>query len=149
MISIPDVNVLVYAVDEQSPFYRTSNEWLNQALNGESPVGFTWHSLAGFVRIITNPKITPKPRSVTEAFDSIESWLAQTPSRIIHPAGTHLATFRHLVEAVGASGNRTTDANLAAIVIDHGGEVVSCDSDFGKFPGLKWFNPVTGVRMPR
>lgn len=135
MISIPDVNVLVYAVDEQSPFYRPSNEWLNGALNGESPVGFTWHSLTGFVRIITNPKITPKPRSAAEALDSIESWLAQTPSRIIHPAATHLATFRRLVEAVGASGNRTTDANLAAIVIDHSGEVVRATATSGNFRG--------------
>jgi toxin-antitoxin system PIN domain toxin len=149
MISIPDVNVLVYAVDEQSPFHRPSNEWLTGALNGQSPVGFTWHALAGFVRIVTNPKITPKPRSVVEAFDSIESWLAQTPSRVIHPAATHLATFRRLVEAAGAAGNRTTDANLAAIALGHDGEVVSCDSDFGKFPGLKRFNPVTGVRVGR
>jgi toxin-antitoxin system PIN domain toxin len=146
MISIPDVNVLVYAVDEQSPFHRPSNEWLNGALNGESPVGFTWHSLAGFVRIITNSKITPNPRSAKEALDSIESWLAQTPSRIVHPATTHLTTFRRLVEEFGATGNRTTDANLAAIVIDHDGEVVSCNSDFGKFPKLKWFNPVLGRR---
>jgi len=34
MISIPDVNVLVCAVAEQSPLHRPCNEWLNSALNG-------------------------------------------------------------------------------------------------------------------
>jgi uncharacterized protein len=146
MISVPDVNVLVYAVDEQLPLHRPCNAWLNSALNGQSPVGFTWHSLAGFVRIITNPRITPQPRSAIEAFESVESWLARNSSQVIHPTATHVVTFRRLVESVGATGNRTTDANLAAIVLDHGGEIVSCDSDFARFPGLKWFNPVTWVQ---
>jgi uncharacterized protein len=117
--------------------------------NGQLPTGFTWHSLAGFIRIITNPRITPKPRSAAEAFASIESWLARGPSRIIHPGANHLSTLRRLAEAVGAAGNLTSDAHLAAIALEHDGEVISCDSDFGKFPDLKWFNPVTGVRMPR
>jgi hypothetical protein len=67
MTAIPDINVLLYAVDSKSPFHKPSMDWLNGALNGD----------------------------------------------------------------------------------EHDGEVASGDSDFGKFPGLKWFNPVTGVRVGR
>jgi predicted nucleic acid-binding protein len=50
---------------------------------------------------------------------------------------------RQVLEAI----SRPT-RTFAAIALEHDDEVVSCDSDFGKFPGLKSFNPVTGVRSP-
>lgn len=34
------------------------------------------------------------------------------------------------------------DAHLAALAVEHGLAVCSADSDFSRFPGLKWENPV-------
>jgi hypothetical protein len=42
----------------------------------------------------------------------------------------------------GTAGNLTTDAQLAAIAIEHQGEVHSNDTDFGRVPGLRWVNPL-------
>jgi uncharacterized protein len=147
MTAIPDVNILVYAVDSRSPFHEPCAEWFANALNGDAPVGFTWHALAGFVRISTNPRIMAAALRAVDAFDYVEAWLAQPPSRIIHPGSQHTGTFRRLVEAVGTRGNLVADAHLAAIAIGHGAEIVSCDTDFARFPGLRWFNPVTGARV--
>lgn len=33
------------------------------------------------------------------------------------------------------------DAVLAALAIEYGGEVISFDRDFGRFPGLRWQSP--------
>jgi predicted nucleic acid-binding protein len=34
-------------------------------------------------------------------------------------------------------------ALLAALAIEHGFILCSCDSDFARFPGLHWQNPLT------
>ena len=49
---------------------------------------------------------------------------------------------RGLVEPLGTAGNITTDAHLAALAIEHGGEICSADTDFARFPGLRWTNPL-------
>jgi len=40
-----------------------------------------------------------------------------------------------------ATANPVTDAHLAALAIEHGCELASTDSDFARFPKLKWQNP--------
>jgi len=40
------------------------------------------------------------------------------------------------------AGNLTTDAHLAALAIEYQAELASTDSDFGRFRGLRWFNPL-------
>jgi predicted nucleic acid-binding protein len=34
------------------------------------------------------------------------------------------------------------DAHLAALAIEHGLQVHSTDSDFARFPSLRWINPL-------
>ena len=34
-------------------------------------------------------------------------------------------------------------ARLAAVALEHNGELCSTDSDFARFPGLKWRNPLS------
>jgi predicted nucleic acid-binding protein len=36
----------------------------------------------------------------------------------------------------------TTDAELAALTIEHGGVLYTTDRDFARFPGLRWVNPL-------
>ena len=43
---------------------------------------------------------------------------------------------------LGIAGNLTSDAHLAALAIEHGAQLCSADSDFARFPGLKWMNPL-------
>jgi predicted nucleic acid-binding protein len=47
-----------------------------------------------------------------------------------------------LLLATGASGNLTTDAQIAAIAIENRATVFSNDSDFRRFPGLELVNPL-------
>lgn len=40
-----DANVLLYAVDTDSPFHESARDWLETALNGTRRVGIPWQSL--------------------------------------------------------------------------------------------------------
>ena len=55
-----------------------------------------------------------------------------------------------LVERVRANGPRLTalmtDAHIAALAIENQATVHSNDSDFSRFPGLHWINPLNDVR---
>ena len=44
-----------------------------------------------------------------------------------------------------AVANLVTDAHLAALALEYGCELNSTDSDFSRFPGVRWRNPLTSV----
>jgi predicted nucleic acid-binding protein len=48
---------------------------------------------------------------------------------------------RSLLLAGKISGNLVNDAHLAALAIEHGATIVSCDSDLSRFKNLRWENP--------
>jgi len=60
--------------------------------------------------------------------------------RILTPGDRHAELLLHLLETVGAGGNLTTDAHLAALAMEYQAELVSTDTDFARFPGLRWRN---------
>lgn len=47
-----------------------------------------------------------------------------------------------LVRRHDLRGNVVADAHMAALAIEHGLEVCSADSDFARFPEIRWTNPV-------
>jgi len=47
------------------------------------------------------------------------------------------------VRTYDVRGPLVTDAQLAALAIDHGVALVSSDADFARFAGLRWINPLT------
>lgn len=141
-MKLPDVNLLLYALDETSPHHRRAQPWLDDILSGAEPVGFAWLVLLAFVRLSTRPRLFAHPLTSNEAFDVVEGWLAQPCSLILHPTGRHLTILRGLMEPLGTAGNISTDAHLAALAIEHGGEVCSADTDFARFRGLRWSNPL-------
>ena len=51
---------------------------------------------------------------------------------------------QELLRGAGAGGDLTTDAWIAAIALAHGASVLMLDSDFARFPGLRWENPLGG-----
>lgn len=141
-MKLPDVNLLLYALDAASPHHARAKPWLEQALSGTEPVGFAWPVLLAFLRLSTRAQLFDNPLKPAEAFDVIEGWLAQPPALVLHPTERHSGILRGLVLPLGTAGNITTDAHLAALAIEHGGEVCSADTDFARFPGLRWTNPL-------
>jgi len=137
-----DANLLLYAVDERSPFHERSHEWLSAVLNGNRRVGIPWMSLIAFLRISTNLRATDRPLVPSEAAGFVRDWLAAEVVWNPGPGPRHGEIVLDLVESGSLSGNLVTDAHLAAIAIEHGLVLASNDSDFSRFGGLRWENPL-------
>jgi predicted nucleic acid-binding protein len=82
---------------------------------------------------------------LAEALQQVENWLALPNVAVLQPTQAHLRHFDDLCRSVNATGNLVTDAHLAALAIEHGVQLASCDTDFSHFPGLRWFNPLARV----
>ena len=136
------MNILIYAANADAPRHVLARRWLEHALGGTEAVAFAWVVLLAFLRLTTKAGVFVRPLSIEEAFGSIDSWLAQPTAIIVQPTDRHAAILRGLVSHLGIGGNITTDAHLAALAIEHGADLCSCDSDFGRFPGLRWRDPL-------
>jgi toxin-antitoxin system PIN domain toxin len=141
-VKLPDLNLLIYAVDRQSVSHKPSVTWWNSVLSGNETVALTWSVLLGFVRLTTNPSVFREPLSADDALDYVDRWLAQPITTVVEPTTRHVAVLRDLLGPSGAAGNLVSDAHLAALAIEHGAELCSADRDFGRFRGLRWMNPL-------
>lgn len=140
-MKLVDTNVLLYAVNAASPDHAISRRWMEGALSGGAPVGFAWLALTGFIRIATRPGILPQPLTPEVALDVVDSWLASPSARILHPGAKHASLLCEMIAAGGTGGNLTSDAHLAALAAEHKATVVSFDSDFARFPAVRWERP--------
>ena len=138
-----DANLLVYAVNADALLSGKAKSWLESALSGQETVGFPWNVLLAFLRLTTRPGLFRHPLPIDTAFDLVASWLDQPSATIVHPGPRHLQVLRELLLPLGTGGNLTADAHLAALAIEHRAELCSSDTDFARFNGLKWRNPLS------
>lgn len=139
---LPDTNLLVYAYNRDAPQHDVAHSWLEERLSGVEPIAFTWATLGGFLRLCTSRWVMASPVSIQQAISATDEWLAQPSVRIIRPGEMHWAILRRMLLAVNLGGNLVTDAHLAALAIEHDCELCSADTDFARFPGLRWRNPL-------
>jgi toxin-antitoxin system PIN domain toxin len=141
-VILPDINLLVHAYNLESPVHESARRWWEGALNATRPVGLAWISILGFIRITTHRQVLSNPLPVVEACARARAWLDQPQVGILHPGDRHGEILFGLFESLGTAGNLTTDAHLAALAIEHQAELHSTDADFGRFPGVRWINPL-------
>lgn len=142
-MTVPDANLLLYAYNADAREHEPSSAWWEQLLSGTGTVGIAWITILGFLRLSTSAKATLRPLSVGQATDQVRAWLARPNVTILHPGERHADILFGLLEQVGVGGNLTTDAHLAALAIEHQAELHSTDTDFARFAGLRWRNPLT------
>lgn len=141
-MKLVDANVLIYAVNADAAHHERSRRWLETALSGREPVGFTWGVLLAFLRVSTRRGILERPLPTEDAVAYVDAWLQQPPVELVVPGPNHWNILRALITAAGAAGNLTSDAHLAAHAIEGGWTLVSTDSDFRRFSGLNVLNPI-------
>lgn len=137
-----DANVLLYAVDTDSPFHEPARDWLETNLNGTRRVGLPWLSLTAFVRIATHPRALREPMTPGEAWSFVEDWLDAPTAWTPQPGRAHREILGRLVRDLDLRANLVSDAVLAALCIEHGLVIVSADSDFARFTEISWVNPI-------
>lgn len=135
-----DTNVLLYATDRLSPFHDRSRDFVERAMNSDEVIALPWVVLLAFLRILTRARPeAPLPRDVVIAM--VDTWLAQPNVVTLGPGKEHWRVVQELIAATQASGNLMTDVHLAALAIENGAELCSADTDFARFPRLKWTDP--------
>lgn len=137
-----DANLLIYASVVSAPQHDTAKAWLDERLNGDAPVGLPWQSLTAFLRIVSNPRIYSPSVSAEDAWSVVRYWLDCRPVWIPQPTERHAALLDTIYDEVHPTGNLVPDAVLAALAMEHGLVLCSTDSDFARFSGLRWQNPL-------
>ena len=141
-MKIVDINLLIYAINKDTPHHPKAKKWFEDSLSSDEPFGFAWIVILGFLRIITSGRIMPNPLAPEVAMEMIDDWLKQPPSLTVVPSRQHWFIFKELLAPLGTAANLTSDAHLAALSIEHGARLYSTDNDFSRFQSLRWTNPL-------
>jgi len=133
-----DVNVLVYAFRADAPVHAAYRAWVESLVGSDEAYGVSDHVLAGFLRVVTHPRVfhPPTPLAFAHAFRDRANALP------VAPGARHWSIFTRLCRDGDARGNLVPDAWLAALAIESGCELVTTDRDFARFPGLRWRHPL-------
>lgn len=137
-MKIPDVNVLIYAINSDARQHAPARRWLEDAYRSPAGVGFAWAVLTGFIRVSTLRGILAKPLSIDDAMQFASEWLSHPSAQILAPGDRHASLLGRLLMGAGRGGNLVSDAHLAAITIEHGAILGSFDADFERFAGLRF-----------
>jgi hypothetical protein len=105
-------------------------------------VGIQFDGPSAYMRVVTNPGVFTRPRSVTAAWRQVEEWLACERVWIPVPGPAHRSTLAGLIANLGGGPKLIPDAHLAALAIEHGLTLCSTDGDFARFRGVRWINPL-------
>jgi toxin-antitoxin system PIN domain toxin len=137
-----DTNLLVYAYVPESEHHPTARRWLEQTLTEDEAVGLTWHSVLGFVRIVTDARIFRVPLPLSRAVAVVDEWLQQQAVEIVLPTPRHWTALREMLLSGQAQAALASDAHVAAIAREHGAVIYTTDRDFVRFPGVRVVNPL-------
>ena len=137
-----DANLLVYAHVASFPQHAAARDWLDEQLNGTTRVGLPWPSLLAFLRLVSNPRVFERAEPIADAWAQVMAWLDCDTAWIPQPGEAHAGLLGELLAGPGIHANLVPDAHLAVLAIEHGLTLYSTDSDFARFPRLRWTNPL-------
>ena len=137
-----DTNVLVYANRRNAPRHEEYHAWMQGLIDGPEPYAVSDFAVVGLVRIITNRRIYKQDAAtIEEAISFATEFRDQPHAMVVSPGSRFWSIFTGLCRATSAAGKLVSDAYLAALALEHGCEFITTDTDFSKFPGLRWRHP--------
>lgn len=143
-MQLPDVNVLIYAHREDAPEHDRYAAWLRALAASDEPFALSEIVLAGFLRIVTNPRIFDPPTPMEAALAFCQRLVDWPRASLVTPSRRHWDVFVGLCENV--RGPLVADAYIAALAIEHGCELVTTDGDYARFKGLRWRHPLAPAK---
>ncbi len=138
----PDVNIILYAYNENAPKHAPAKLWLEEQFSRPEIFGLSWQAITAFLRISTNPKAFPRPFDLAEAIEIVDEWLALPNIEILTPTENHWTIFQNLIIEGQTKAALMMDAHLAALTIEYDATLATTDTDFQKFSQLKIINPL-------
>ncbi len=138
-----DANILLYAYDIEAVQHRSAKAYLESIFSSSGSIGIPVHSVAAFLRIMTHPALRNGRFSLEEAVEIVEEWFLLPQVRLLAPGERYWELLKRTLLEGHAAGRLVTDAEIATITIEFGGELQTNDRDFARFPRLRWKNPLT------
>jgi uncharacterized protein len=136
-VKLVDLNLLLYAYHTAAKEHQAALSWLTKLFAGREPIGLSWATLLGFLRIATAPKILATPYDLGQAAEIVSTWLTRSNVSIVSPTEKHWPVLSGFLPKNRIRGSLIVDAHLAALAIEHGATLCTNDRDFLRFPGLK------------
>ena len=139
-----DTNVLVYAVDENSPFHNPCHATAMQAREDPSPSFLTWNVCDEFMKVTTHPRASASPWTAGKAWGFLEGLLKSPGFDLLTATPRHAAVLAQtLSELPDVSGNLFHDLHTAVLMREHGiSRICTRDTDFHRFPFLTVVDPL-------
>ncbi len=146
-MKVVDANILIYAADSDSPLHDAARAWWKKSLNEPETIGIPWVVSLGCMRMLTSPKIFQAPMSLPHVIDLVEKWLDSPNVTSLTPQAGHLNRMRSLIHHSQAAQRErvdllVNDAHIAALTLEVGGTLYSCDKGFAEFKEVRWVNPL-------
>lgn len=139
---LPDVNVLIYAHQDDAREHAAYLTWLEAARRTQT-LALAEPVLLGFVRIATDHRIYRAPVTAPEALTFVDALINAPRAIEIRPTDSTWSRFATICsEDRLVRGKLVPDAWLAALAISHGARLATADRGFGRYDGLDWFDPV-------
>jgi uncharacterized protein len=136
-----DVNVVLSGHRADHPDHAVARPWMDNLMASGEQFGVPWMVWWSFLRLSSHPRVFAVPTPLEECFEFIAAVRARPGHIAVEGGAHHLDCLRGVCEGGEVSADLMPDAVLAALAVEHGGEVVSFDRDFARFPDVRWIRP--------
>lgn len=142
MSATVDVNVLVYASNEDDPAHEAARALIERLAEGPELLYLFWPTLMGYMRVATHPRIQPEPVSPAQAAENVADLIDRPHVRTPGEADAFWELYR-ATAGPHVRGNAVPDAHLATLMRQHGVRTIyTRDRDFRRFEGIEVSDPL-------
>jgi uncharacterized protein len=139
-----DTNILLHAVNSESPDHRRARGFLDQHMTARTAWATTWPILYEFLRVSTHPRVFQRPLKPQQALAFVARIVAIPEVTLLAATDRHAEVLEEVVRGIGhPAGNLFHDIHTATLLREHGvAEIVTADTDFLQFRFLRVVNPL-------
>lgn len=142
-VALLDTNVLVYAVDESSPFHKDSKNIRDNALLGNIALCICPQVLMEFFAILTDSRRVKNPGEPDAVIEEIEKYLSSKNIAKIYPEEDTLPKTIELLRKYKLRRQTVFDAQLVATMLSNNVTRIYTynEDDFLKFEEVEVLTP--------
>jgi toxin-antitoxin system PIN domain toxin len=139
-----DVNILLYAVNQDSEFHKKAKRFVEDKASGTETWIMPWPVIHAFLRISTHGGILPRPLSPLQATSIIEQLLELPHVHLISETDNLWPYYKKEILGGHLRGGAITDALIVALLKENGvSTIFTADRDFLRFRGIRAINPLS------
>jgi uncharacterized protein len=132
-----DTNVLVYAHREEMEQHERSLQAITELSEGDEPWGLPVFVVNEFLRVVTHPRVFPRPSSRQLATSTVATLLESPTVSLLRPGTRFWSLLDQTIQDGAATGDLVHDAAIVAVCREHGaGTILTADRDFHRFGSI-------------